>query len=75
MFVCMVHTDVFQHDPDYEENEKKYQIIKEEILGGDSDNEGKVVHERERRQKWVEGGCVGWGGGGGGRNGGGVTSN
>ena len=50
--ICMVHTDVFQHDPDYEKNEKKYRIIKKEILGEDSDNEGKVC---AWRPEWVEG--------------------
>jgi pre-mRNA-splicing factor CWC22 len=32
-------TDVFKADPKFLENEKKYAEIKEEILGGDSDDE------------------------------------
>ena len=37
-------SDVFQPDPDYLENEEKYKLIKEEILGegvgGSSESEG-----------------------------------
>ena len=33
----MVCADVFQHDPEYQENEEKYRLIKEEILGEDAD--------------------------------------
>jgi len=31
--------NVFKADPDYEENEEKYKMIKKEIIGGDSDDE------------------------------------
>ena len=31
--------NVFEHDPHYEENENKYNTIKEELFGGDSDDE------------------------------------
>lgn len=33
------HLDVFQHDPNYEENERKYDEIRKEILGEDDDDE------------------------------------
>ena len=32
-----VHLDVFKFDPEYEENEEKYQAVKREILGEDRD--------------------------------------
>lgn len=32
--------DVFQHDPNYVENEQKYQAVKNEILGSDADENG-----------------------------------
>jgi len=32
-----VHLDVFKFDPEYEENEEKYQAVKREILGEDGD--------------------------------------
>ena len=34
------HLDVFREDPDYAENEARYQQIKKEILGGDSGDDG-----------------------------------
>lgn len=35
--------DVFKFDPNYEQNEKEYEIIKREILGGDSDDDGSGI--------------------------------
>jgi pre-mRNA-splicing factor CWC22 len=32
--------DIFKFDPNYVENEKKWEQIKSEILGGDSDDGG-----------------------------------
>jgi pre-mRNA-splicing factor CWC22 len=39
-FFPLLFADVFRIDPDFIENEKKYEVIKKEILGDESDEEG-----------------------------------
>jgi pre-mRNA-splicing factor CWC22 len=59
--------DVFQHDPEYEDNEQKYRMIKEEILGedgeegssegeGDSEEDSEDEDESDEGMWWKEGG-------------------
>ena len=53
-FFVFIGIDVFKHDPDYEENEEKYQSVKREILGEECDEDDDNADDDESDESGSE---------------------